>query len=46
MVWAHPTSSTAGTRTTTGEVHVLTPWRLVDYWTWTRTVDLDDYVLT
>ena len=23
----------------------LSPWRLVDYWTWTRTLDPDDYVL-
>ena len=27
-----------------GEIHVLSPWRIVDYWDWTREPDLDDYV--
>jgi 4-hydroxyacetophenone monooxygenase len=25
-------------------VHTLSPWRLVDYWAWTRTPDPDDFV--
>jgi 4-hydroxyacetophenone monooxygenase len=25
-------------------VHTLSPWRLVDYWTWTRQPDPDDFV--
>ena len=28
-----------------GEVHTLSPWRLVDYWTWTREPDPDDFVI-
>ena len=28
-----------------GEVHTLSPWRLVDYWAWTRTPDPDDFVI-
>ena len=28
-----------------GEIHGLSPWRLVDYWTWTREPDLDDFVI-
>jgi len=25
-------------------VHTLSPWRLIDYWTWTRTPDPEDFV--
>ena len=28
-----------------GEIHGLSPWRLVDYWAWTRESDLDDYAV-
>ena len=27
-----------------GEIHGLSPWRLVDYWAGTRTPDPDDFV--
>ena len=27
-----------------GEVHILSPWRLVDYWTWTREPDPADFI--
>jgi len=28
-----------------GEVHTLSPWRLVDYWAWTREPHPDDFVI-
>ena len=28
-----------------GEIHGLSPWRLVDYWTWTREPDMEDFVV-
>jgi 4-hydroxyacetophenone monooxygenase len=28
-----------------GEIHGLSPWRLVDYWTWTRQPELTDFQL-
>lgn len=44
MVWAHP-----GTRNwyknSRGVVVNTSPWRLVDYWKWTREPDLSDYEL-
>ena len=44
MVWAHP-----GTRNwyknSRGVVVNTSPWRLVDYWKWTREPDLADYEL-
>jgi 4-hydroxyacetophenone monooxygenase len=27
-------------------VHSLSPWRLVDYWAWTRAPEPDDFVIT
>ena len=38
-------SATAGTATTTGGIYILSPWRLVDYWRWTREPDLADFEL-
>ena len=28
-----------------GEIHVLSPWRIVDYWAWTKEPDLADFVI-
>jgi len=43
-VWAHP-----GTRSwyknDAGRVTTVSPWRLVDYWSWTREPDLSDFEL-
>ncbi len=44
MVWAHD-GMRNWYKNSKGRVIVNTPWRLVDYWTMTRTVDLDDYEL-
>jgi 4-hydroxyacetophenone monooxygenase len=27
-----------------GLVHSQSPWRVVDFWTWTRTPDPDDFI--
>ena len=45
MVWAHPSIRHSWYRNDEGRIYVLSPWRLVDYWSWTRQPDLDDYVL-
>ncbi len=39
-------SPTATTRTRQGKVYTLSPWPLDNYWYWTRSVDLADYVIT
>ena len=33
-------------RSADGRIYILSPWRLVDYWGWTRQPDLADFVLT
>ncbi|MGH7289897.1 MAG: 4-hydroxyacetophenone monooxygenase, partial [Myxococcota bacterium] len=44
MVWSQPSIKHSFYKNSHGEVYTLSPWRLVDYWTWTREPNLDDYV--
>ena len=44
MVWAQPTIKHSFYKNAYGEIYTLSPWRLVDYWTWTRVPDPDDFV--
>lgn len=43
-VWSHPGMNTYY-RNAAGRVVVNMPWRIVDYWDWTRRADLDDFVV-
>ncbi|MET0900619.1 MAG: NAD(P)/FAD-dependent oxidoreductase [Mycobacterium sp.] len=43
-VWSQPSIKHSFFQDDDGLVHSLSPWRLVDFWTWTRTPDPDDYV--
>ncbi|MEU0498828.1 NAD(P)/FAD-dependent oxidoreductase [Mycobacterium sp. NPDC006124] len=44
LVWAHPSIEHSFYKNSHGEVYTLSPWRLVDYWAWTREPDPDDFV--
>jgi len=44
-VWASPHIAHSFYKNAEGDVHGLSPWRLVDYWAWTRSVDPGDFVL-
>jgi 4-hydroxyacetophenone monooxygenase len=44
-VWASPHIAHNSYRNERGEVLGLNPFRFVDHWRWTRTVDPDQYVL-
>jgi len=46
MVWSHPSIRSSWYRNPEGRIYILSPWRLVDYWDWTREPDLDDFVIT
>ena len=46
MVWSHPAIEHSFYKDSAGKVHSLSPWRLVAFWTWTRTPDPDDFVLS
>ncbi len=45
LVWSQPTIKHSFYKNEDGVVHGLSPWRLVDYWTWTRTPEPDDFVM-
>ncbi len=45
LVWSQPSVKHSFYKNADGEIHGLSPWRLVDYWTWTKQADLDDYVV-
>lgn len=45
MVWTHPSIRDSWYRGPDGRVYVLSPWRLVDYWTWTRRPEIEDFDL-
>jgi 4-hydroxyacetophenone monooxygenase len=45
MVWSHPSIRHSWYRNAEGRIYILSPWRLVDYWRWTRSPDLEDFVV-
>jgi 4-hydroxyacetophenone monooxygenase len=45
LVWSQPSIKHSFFKNAHGEIHVLSPWRLVDYWSWTREPDLADFVV-
>jgi 4-hydroxyacetophenone monooxygenase len=44
LVWSHPGMS-SWYKNAAGRVVTTSPWLLVEYWGWTRSPNLDDYVL-
>lgn len=44
MVWSQPSIEHSFYKNSHGEVYTLSPWRLVDYWAWTRVPDPGDFV--
>jgi 4-hydroxyacetophenone monooxygenase len=46
MVWSHSSIRHSWYRNERGDTFILSPWRLVDYWSWTRRPDMDDFVRT
>ena len=45
MVWSHPSIRHSWYRNDSGRIFILSPWRLVDYWSWTRRPDPSHYDL-
>jgi 4-hydroxyacetophenone monooxygenase len=45
LVWSHPAAD-SWYRNSRGRVVTTSPWRLVDYWNWTRGPNLADYRLS
>ena len=45
MVWSHPSVKHSWYQNAAGKVTVLSPWRLLDYWRWTKEPDPAHYIL-
>jgi 4-hydroxyacetophenone monooxygenase len=45
MVWAQPSIKHSFYKDANGVVHSLSPWRLVDFWTWTRQPVPGDFLM-
>ena len=46
LVWSQPSITHSFYKNSLGEIHVLSPWRIVDYWTWTQQLDPADYLVS
>ena len=46
MVWSHPSIEHSWYKSDDGRIYGLSPWRLVDYWGWTRAPDPADLHIT
>ena len=42
-LWSHPGVAHSWYRNSSGRVTVLSPWKLLDYWSWTRAPKLEEY---
>ncbi len=42
-IWSHPAVKSSWYRNSRGKVTVLSPWKLLDYWAWTREPASDEY---
>jgi len=45
LVWSQPSITHSFFKNDQGEIHILSPWRLVDYWSWTKEPDLEKFVI-
>ncbi len=45
MVWSHPGIQHSWYKNSEGKIHILSPWRLVDDWDWTRVPDFSEFVV-
>jgi len=46
LVWSQPSIEHSYFKNSAGEIHTVMPFRVVDYWTWTRKMDPSDYAFT
>jgi len=45
LVWSPPGIQHSWYKNSEGKIHILSPWRLVDYWDWTRAPDFAEFVV-
>ena len=45
MVWEHSSVKTSFYKNSKGHATLLSPWKILDYWTWTKAPDMEEFVL-
>ena len=43
--WSQPTVKHSFYKNADGEIHIVSPWRLVDYWGWTKEIAISDFIV-
>ena len=46
LVWSHPSIEHSHYKNPQGKIFTLSPWPLERYWEWTRSADLEQYVIS
>ncbi|MEI7745933.1 MAG: NAD(P)/FAD-dependent oxidoreductase [Actinomycetota bacterium] len=46
MIWTHPSIKSSWYQNEDGEVYILSPWRNIDFWTWTKEPKPSDFSLS
>lgn len=46
MIWSHPSIRNSWYRNEHGRIRILSPWRMVDYWAWTKQPDPTHFTVT
>jgi 4-hydroxyacetophenone monooxygenase len=46
LVWAHPSITHSHYKNPAGKIFTLSPWKMETYWDWTRSADMDDFIVT
>jgi 4-hydroxyacetophenone monooxygenase len=45
LVWAHPSITHSHYKNPNGKIFTLSPWKMETYWEWTRSANMDDFIL-
>jgi 4-hydroxyacetophenone monooxygenase len=46
LVWSHPSITHSHYKNPAGKIFTLSPWKMETYWDWTKTADMDDFIVT
>ncbi len=46
LVWAHPSITHSHYKNPAGKIFTLSPWKMETYWDWTKSADMDDFIVT
>ena len=45
LVWSHASITHSHYKNPNGKIFTLSPWKMETYWEWTRSADIDEFIL-